>query len=261
VDYISVPVVPELLRAKVSVFAELHRKALQLETLNRELRRLSTRLMTAQDEERRRFARDLHDGIGQELAAAKIMLDSLVQPFPPKDKEKAIGEASEIVDRAIQQVRSMSHLLHPPLLDEGGLFSALRWFLEGMAERTGIKTSLDLQPTEFPRLTPNLERALFRIVQEALTNVFRHSEARTARVTLIQKENSVLLTVRDDGKGVADQIAQLRPGSIGVGIGGMRERARELGGELRMVNANPGTIVEILIPSMIASAQETFVTA
>ena len=261
VDYISVPVVPELLRAKVSVFAELHRKALQLETLNRELRRLSTRLMTAQDEERRRFARDLHDGIGQELAAAKIMLDGLLQRSQALAQEKAIGEASEIIDRAIQQVRSMSHLLHPPLLDEGGLFSALRWLLEGMAERTGIQTSLDLQPQEFPRLAPALERTVFRIVQEALTNVFRHSQARTACVTLIQKENSILLTIRDDGKGVTEQTAQLRSGSIGVGIGGMRERARELGGELRMTNANPGTIVEIVIPAMIASPQEALATA
>jgi signal transduction histidine kinase len=260
VDYISVPVVPELLRAKVSVFAELHRKALQLETLNRELRRLSTRLMSAQDEERRRFARDLHDGIGQELAAAKIMLDGMLQQPRGAAKERTIGEASEIVDRAIQQVRSMSHLMHPPLLDEGGLFSALRWFLEGMTDRTGIQTSLDLQPPEFPRLAPALERAMFRIVQEALTNVFRHSQAKTARVTLVQKENSLLLSVRDDGKGVAEETAQLRPGSIGVGISGMRERARELGGELRMKNDNPGTTVEVLIPAVIASAQETFVT-
>jgi len=260
VDYISVPVVPELLRAKVSVFAELHRKALQLETLNRELRRLSTRLMSAQDEERRRFARELHDGIGQELAAAKIMLDGILQQPRGTGKEKAIGEASEIVDRAIQQVRSMSHLMHPPLLDEGGLFSALRWFLDGMTERTGIHTSLDLEPAEFPRLAPQLERAVFRIVQEALTNVFRHSQAKTARVTLVQKENSLQLTVRDDGKGVAEQTAQLRPGSIGVGISGMRERARELGGELRMSNTNPGTTVEVLIPAVIASTQEAFVT-
>jgi signal transduction histidine kinase len=261
VDYISVPVVPELLRAKVSVFAELHRKALQLETLNRELRRLSTRLMTAQDEERRRFARDLHDGIGQELAAAKIMLDGLLQHPPVMEKEKAIGEATEIVDRAIQQVRSMSHLLHPPLLDEGGLFSALRWFLEGVTERTGIQTSLDLQPAEFPRLPPHLETMVFRIVQEALTNVFRHSQARTARVTLIRKENSLLLRVKDDGKGIEEQTAQLRPGSIGVGLGGMRERARELGGELRMLNAHPGTVVEVLIPAIVASSEETWAMA
>jgi signal transduction histidine kinase len=261
VDYISVPVVPELLRAKVSVFAELYRKTLQLETLNRELRRLSARLMTAQDEERRRFARDLHDGIGQELAAAKIMLDSLQQPSPVRHSEKTIVEATEIVDRAIQQVRSMSHLLHPPLLDEGGLFSALRWYLEAMTERSGIQTTLDLQPSDFPRLAPQLERTVFRIVQEALTNVFRHAQARTACVTLIQRERSLLLTVRDDGKGLPEPTAQLRPGSIGVGIGAMRERAREVGGDLRMINANPGTVVEILIPAMIASSRETWAMA
>jgi signal transduction histidine kinase len=261
VDYISVPVVPELLRAKVSVFAELYRKTLQLEMLNRELRRLSARLMTAQDEERRRFARDLHDGIGQELAAAKIMLDSMQQPPPFQHSEKTIVEATEIVDRAIQQVRSMSHLLHPPLLDEGGLFSALRWYLEAMTERTGILTTLDLQPPDFPRLAPQLERTVFRIVQEALTNVFRHAQARTACVTLIQRERSLMLTVRDDGRGLPEPTAQLRPGSIGVGIGAMRERARELGGDLRMINANPGTVVEILIPAMIASSRETWAMA
>jgi signal transduction histidine kinase len=255
VDYISVPVIPELLRAKVSVFVESHRKTLQLETLNRELRRLSNRLMTAQEEERRRFARGLHDGIGQDLAAAKIMLDGLLQQPPAFDAPKAIGEASEIVERAIQQVRSMSHLLYPPLLDEGGLFSALRWFLDGMTERTGIQTALNLQPAQFPRLTPEMERSVFRIVQEALTNVFRHSQARTACVTLIQRESSLLLTVRDDGKGLPEQTTQLRPGNIGVGIGGMRERALELGGEFRMMNAHPGTIVEIVIPAMIASSQ------
>jgi signal transduction histidine kinase len=261
VDYLSVPVVPELLRAKVSVFAELHRKASQLETLNHELRRLSSRLMTAQDEERRRFAWDLHDGVGQELAAAKIMLDRLLQQPQPQKQEKAIGDASEIVDRAIRQVRSMSHLLHPPLLDEGGLFSALRWFVEGMTERTGIQTSLDMEPREFPRLAPMVERTVFRITQEAMTNVFRHSQARSASVTLVQKENSLLLTVRDDGKGVAEQTAQLRPGCIGIGIGGIRERARELGGELRMKNAYPGTIVEVVIPATIASLQAALATA
>jgi len=252
VDYISVPVVPELLRAKVSVFAELHRKALQLEILNRELRKLSARLMTAQDEERRRFARDLHDGVGQELAASKIMLDAALQLYPVSaGNSKAVGEASEIIDRAIQQVRSMSHLMHPPLLDEGGLFSALRWFVEGMAERTGIRTTLDLQPPEFPRLDPQTERTVFRIVQEALTNVFRHAHAQNASVTLIRKETSLLLTIKDDGIGVPDLTAKLRPGSIGVGIGGMRERARELGGELRMLNTSPGTLLEVMIPSLV----------
>jgi len=126
VDYISVPVIPELLRAKVSVFAELHRKTRQLETLNNELRRLSTALLTSQDEERRRIARELHDGLGQELSGAKMMLDGIVRPdLSMQWKEKAAAESSALIDRAIQQVRSMSHLLHPPLLDEVGLSSAL----------------------------------------------------------------------------------------------------------------------------------------
>ncbi len=228
VDYLSVPVVPELLRAKVSVFTELHRQAKQLEALNRELRKLSGHLMTTQDEERRRFARELHDSIGQELAAAKIMLDTM----------------------------HISHLLHPPLLDEGGLVSAMRWFLEGVKERSGIETTLSLHPTEFPRLTPQLERAVFRIVQEALTNVFRHSGARKAGVIIRQKDTKLMVQVLDDGKGVSEQTLQLQPGSIGVGIGGMRERARELGGEFRMVNANPGTIVEVVIPSVVPAPAE-----
>jgi signal transduction histidine kinase len=261
VDYISVPVVPELLRAKVSVFAELHRRAQQLETLNHELRRLSSRLMTAQDEERRRFARDLHDDIGQELAAAKMMLDGLSQ-LPTMKNEPAVGEASEMIDRAIQQVRSMSYLLHPPLLDEGGLSSALRWLLEGMSERSGIETSLAVQPNDFPRLSASLERAVFRIVQEALTNVLRHSRAQRACVTLTQKERGLLLSVQDNGKGVGEQTLQMQPGSIGIGLGGMRERVREFGGELRIVNGNPGTIVEVSIPAAIPStSQMTLATA
>lgn len=258
VDYISVPVVPELLRAKVSVFAELHRRALQLEGLNGELRLLSARLMTAQDEERRRVARDLHDGIGQDLTAAKMMLDSLLLRPAVPDNHKDMEEINEIVDRAIQQVRSMSHLLHPPLLDEGGLVVALRWYLEAMTKRSAIDTVLDLQPSAFPRLSPQLERTVFRIIQEALTNVFRHAQAQKVCVTLNQRDGMLLLTVRDDGKGVPEQTLQLRPGSIGVGIGGMRERARELGGDLRMRNAGPGTIVEITIPSIVASAKGTW---
>jgi signal transduction histidine kinase len=260
VDYISVPVVPELLRAKVSVFAELHRRARQLEALNDELRRLSHRLMAAQDEERRRFARDLHDGIGQDLAAAKMMLDGRLQMSSPRNGDTVVDEASEIseiIDRAIQQVRSMSHLLHPPLLDEVGLLSALRWFLAGMMERSGIHTKLELQPLDFPRLPPHLERTVFRMVQEGLTNVFRHSQAQDASVTLIQDATGLSLRVRDNGKGVGEHTRQLRPGSIGIGIGGMRERARELGGELRILDGNPGTIVEVVIPAKVSSSAMT----
>jgi signal transduction histidine kinase len=248
VDYISVPVIPELLRAKVSVFAELHRKAGQLERLNHELRRLSSRLITMQDEERRRIARELHDGLGQELVAAKILFHRLVQQDSDQSKKQAATEASEIIDRAIQQVRSMSHLLHPPLLDEVGLLSALRWYLEGITQRSGIQTSLDVQPCDFPRLASELETAIFRIVQEAMTNVFRHAEAHKAWVTLSLRDGHVVATVRDDGKGIREQVAGLHPGSIGIGIGGMRQRTKEFGGELRLTSADPGTIVEAVIP-------------
>jgi len=168
VDYISVPIIPELLRAKVSVFAELHRRAQQLEALNRELCRLSNSLIATQDNERRRIARELHDGLGQELSAAKMVVDGILRQDEAADSgtRLAVADASAMIDRAIQQVRSISRLLHPPLLDEVGLISAIRWFLEGLTKRSGIGTSLDLQPRDFPRLPPELETAVFRIVQE-----------------------------------------------------------------------------------------------
>jgi PAS domain S-box-containing protein len=213
-----------------------------------ELRRLSIRLMTMQDEERRRLARDLHDGLGQELAVAKIVLDKLILQEPAEPPQEAWTQASGIIDRAIQQVRTMSHLLHPPLLDEVGLLSALSWYVDGLTKRSGIETSLDVRPAEFPRLAPEVETAVFRIVQEALTNVFRHSEASKVWITLTQREGQIVVAVRDDGKGIGRRIAELQPDSVGVGIGGMKQRAKEFGAELRLTNAHPGTLVELLIP-------------
>jgi PAS domain S-box-containing protein len=212
-----------------------------------ELRRLSVRLMTMQDQERRRLARDLHDGLGQELAVAKMVLDKMILQKSANPQEEAWVQASDIVDRAIQQVRSMSHLLHPPLLDEVGLLSALAWYVDGLTKRSGIKTSLSVQP-EFPRLAAEVETAVFRIVQEALTNVFRHSEASKVWITLTQREGVIAVAVRDDGKGIGERIAELQPDSVGVGIGGMKQRAKEFGGKLRLTNVHPGTLVELTIP-------------
>ena len=258
VDYLSVPVIPELLRAKVSIFAELHRKTWQLEMLNRELRRLSSSLIVTQDQERRRIARELHDGLGQELAAIKMIMDGILQQKQPAElKDHAAAEINALIDRAIQQVRSMSHLLHPPLLDEIGLYSALQWYLEGLSKRSGIETYMDMQPADFPRLPPDLETAIFRIIQEALTNVFRHSGAAKAWVTVEKKETHVSLSVRDDGKGISEHISQFQSGSIGVGIAGMRQRVKELGGEIRMRNAGPGTAVEVVIPTTIPPRSAT----
>ncbi len=212
-----------------------------------ELRRLSIRLMTMQDEERRRLARDLHDGLGQELAVVKMVLDKVILQKSAHPQE-AWAQASSMVDRAIQQVRTMSHLLHPPLLDEVGLLSALSWYVEGLSKRSGIETSLQVQPSEFQRLTVEVETAIFRIVQEALTNVFRHAEANKVEITLTQRAGVLTVAVRDNGKGIGESIAELRPDSVGVGIGGMKQRAKEFGGELRLTNVHPGTLVELVIP-------------
>lgn len=249
VDYISVPFNPELLRAKVSVFAELHRKARQLEMLNQELRRLSASLIVAQDDERRRIAHDLHDGLGQDLVAAKLILDGLEGNHPSvKPQGQSITDARAIIDHVIQQVRSTSYLLHPPLLDEVGLRSALQWYLDGLTERSGIATSLDLQPNDFPRLAPEVERAVFRIIQEALTNVYRHSRARRAWVSVVREPGRVTCAVCDDGIGVSDEVVKFRPRSIGVGIAGMRQRAKEFGGELQLRNTGAGSVLTAAIP-------------
>ena len=249
VDYISVPIVPQLLRARVRVFVELYRKTRELEQVNGELRRMSSQLIKTQDQERRRLARELHDGLGQELAAIKMIVAEIPQQKSVGAKDYAANEASETVDRAIQQVRSMSHLLHPPLLDEVGLLSAVQWYLDGLMKRSGIATSLEVQPAEFVRLAPELETAIFRIIQEALTNVFRHSGASKTWVTLNQQGDHVIVKVGDNGKGIGADIADMRPGSLGIGLAGMRQRAKEFGGTMRLANASPGTLVEIVIPA------------
>ena len=214
-----------------------------------ELRRLSSRLMTLQDEERRRIAREIHDGLGQELAAAKMIMDGILAKDSSASIRQAAIDASQLIDRTIKQVRTISHLLHPPLLDEVGLVSALRWYLEGLSERSGIELQLEVNPPDLGRLKPDMETAIFRIIQEALTNMFRHSGARNGRVSVAEVDERIMVTVRDDGRGIEEQVVQMRPDSVGVGIGGMRQRVNELGGRLRLANANPGTIVEVVIPS------------
>lgn len=249
VDYIAVPIIPEILRAKVAVFAELHRKARQLERLNGDLRQLSKALLTAQDEERRRLAMQLHEGLGQDISAARIMLGAFAQPNQtPEDRARVVAEACALVDRAIQQVRTMSHILHPPMLEEVGLLSALRWYLDGFTSRSGIQAELAVSPEEFPRLSFEVETAVFRVIQEALTNVFRHAEATKVTLGLKSRDNDVLVTVQDNGRGVQSQVSELQPAAVGVGIIGMKQRVQELGGNLTLENANPGLLVAAVIP-------------
>jgi signal transduction histidine kinase len=262
VDYVSVPVIPELLRAKVSVFAELHRKARDLEMLNFELRCLSARLIAAQDDERRRLSREMHDGFGQDLAVTKMALDKIAfaEDCPQWSRDSA-GKASDVVYGVIQQVRSMSYLLHPPMLDEIGLKSALEWYLDGLSKRSGIELEIEVQPPQFPRFSAEVETTLFRIVQEALTNIIRHSGASQASVSLFGDGDRLVLSVQDNGKGVSDKVTEFRPDRMGVGIGGMRQRVKQLGGELRIANTNPGTLVQVKIPTTISARKEESVGA
>lgn len=190
-----------------------------------------------------------------------MILDGILAKDSSPSMQQASAEASQLIDRAIQQVRTISHLLHPPLLDEVGLVSALRWFLEGLSERSGIRMVLEVDPPDLGRLKSELETAIFRIVQEALTNMFRHSGARNGSVTMTQREGKIVVSVRDDGKGIDEQVIQLRPESVGVGIGGMRQRVTELGGTLRLANANPGTLVEVVIPALGQDAVGALISA
>jgi two-component system, NarL family, sensor kinase len=215
-----------------------------------EMQELSRKVLALQDEERRRLARELHDGLGQDLTAAKMAVDGI---RATEAMERA-ADASGLIDKALQQVRTISYLLHPPLLEEAGLVSALRWYIDGLSKRSHIETSLEVQPPEFPRCAAEQETAIYRIVQEALTNVFRHSEAKKASVTLVRKNGQIRVAVRDDGKGVPIQVSTFQPGSVGVRVGGMRQRAAELGGELRLENTNPGTLVEIVLPDKCGTA-------
>jgi signal transduction histidine kinase len=165
-----------------------------------------------------------------------------------ESKEQTVADINRLIDGALQQVRSVSYLLHPPLLDEIGLRSALGWYVDGLSKRGAIEITMGTTPQDFPRLAPELETTLFRVIQEALTNVFRHSRATKASVLLEKRENEIAATIHDDGVGVSEEISEFRHKSIGVGIGGMRQRIKELGGELFLRNSRPGTIVEAIIP-------------
>jgi signal transduction histidine kinase len=244
VDYVSVPVVPELLRAKVKVFAELHRKTQQLEVLNAQMTRL-------QDEERRRIARELHDSVGQLLAAIAmngIVVDAESHRLSP-DAAKRLLENATMVEEASKQIRTISHLLHPPLLDELGLASALRWYVEGFSERSKIDTTLDI-PENFADLSKDTELSIFRVVQECLTNIHRHAASPIAGIRITQDEACLRVEIEDAGKGIPLEklSAFSSTARTGVGLRGMRERLRLLGGTLNIQSSGRGTRVTAILP-------------
>jgi PAS domain S-box-containing protein len=224
------------LRARVAQLDE-YKRVVELRTI--ELQKLSAQLLQIKDEERRRLARELHDELGQQLSALKMLLDT-------GDRSK---QPSEIAANVLNMVRNLSYLLHPPLLDESGLRPALHWYVDGLAKRSKIEISLSLKPQMFPRLPKDIEVTLFRVIQESLNNVFRHSGSASARVEIEKQSDTVTVRIRDYGKGCPPEVVSLKPSAaLGVGISGMRERVRQFGGELVISRAEPGTIVEATIP-------------
>jgi len=252
VDYISVPIIPELLRAKVSVFADLHRKKRQMDHLNSELRNLSARLIATQDEERRRIARDLHDSVGQ-IVAALSMNNGMALREANKLSPEAAGVLRQnalLVEQLSQEIRTLSHLLHPPLLDEIGLMPAIKTFADGFAERSNVKVDVELSP-KIGRLAPNIEISIFRIVQESLTNVYRHSGSKTASIKIWpSQEKKLIVEVCDEGRGIPleHRLSMSLGINPGMGLSGMRERTRELGGTLEVHSNGKGTTITATLP-------------
>ena len=222
------------------------------------IRALTSRLMRLQDDERRHISRELHDSLGQYLTSIKINLELLKREgLSLNDQHRALlAESSETLEKCVQEVRSVSYLLHPPLLDELGLIAALNWFTTGFSERSGIEVNLDL-PREFSRLPAEMELAVFRIVQESLTNVQRHAHSDSAWVTLCELNDRTEVRITDSGVGLPAQMIEcIRQGKTidGVGLRGMYERVRELGGQLTIESTGVGTAVSAVFP--LQSAEE-----
>jgi PAS domain S-box-containing protein len=243
---------------------ELEAKNLELVRQTDVVRELSARLLQIQDEERRRIARELHDSVGQMLAAVSMNLATVTCEADALSPEagKALQDNVGLLEQLSSEIRTISHLLHPPLLDEVGLQSALQWYIEGFGERSKIKVDLEL-PDDFGRLPRNLEITLFRVVQECLTNIHRHSGSSTAAIRVARSENEVRLEVRDAGKGIpAEAQTSLSSGKLsGVGLRGMHERLRQMGGQLDVQSDANGTLVVATLPIEIVAPKKATASA
>ena len=239
-----------LLEAQGELEDRVTERTAELNVANQSLRHLSARLLQMQDEERRRIARELHDSVGQTLAALTMNLTTVRNDIERLKKTAGtLADSEALVEAMTNEVRTISHLLHPPLLDEAGLASALHWYVEGFAQRSKIQVDLNL-PEDFDRLSQEAETAIFRVIQESLTNVHRHSGSKLAKVRISRSEGDVRVEVEDRGKGMTQekQVELTSIGLPGVGIRGMRERLRQLGGNLEVKSDGEGTIVVAHLP-------------
>lgn len=240
----------ELARLNETLEWKVAERTAELRAANEGLRELSGRLLRAQDEEGRRIARELHDSVGQSLAAIKMnnaLIASSVQN-PPSEVAGSLRSNDDLVDEILRSIRTISHLLHPPLLDESGLPSALRLYVEEFSARSGIKVECDCEASQM-RLPLEVETALFRIAQECLGNVHRHSSSPTAAVRFYIKGKKAHLEVNDNGRGISsERQREIAIGGGGVGMRGMRERIAQVGGELQITSTSNGTNVEVAVP-------------
>lgn len=238
-------------RGQLLGFGKVTRDLTERKCAEEQLRELSQSLLKLQDEERGRLGRELHDAVGQYLVAAKMTLDGVLseKTFDEKQMRAQLSDCSQVIERTIREVRTLSYLLYPPMLEEMGLPSAMRWHLDGFAQRSGIIMTRDIE--EIGRLPKDVELALFRVFQESLTNLHRHSGSRVAHVRFHIAEKTAVLEIRDQGKGLPDHLSQFTATSlskVGVGIRGMYERMRQLGGEFSVASNGRGTTVRATVP-------------
>jgi len=238
-------------REKAEVALRLRNAKLEdlIEKRTGALRQLTIKLLQSQDEERRRFARNLHDSIGQHLTGLKMNLEMMKTLGRQPTRPELLSECLQTVDECLKETRTISYLLHPPLLDEAGFESAARWYVDGFAKRDGIEATLTL-PENMERLPRSVELALFRILQESLTNVHRHSGSPTVDIDVEVDAELVTIAVRDAGQGIPKHILErfLEAGAAGIGLAGMRERVADLGGQLRVQSNEKGTVLTATIP-------------
>ena len=224
-----------------------------LKRAEQELRRLTGEILRLQDEERRRIARDLHDSTGQDLVALTTYLSELRGSIPPSSRKlrKLASQCKALANHCIREVRTLSYLLHPPMLDEAGLEDAIRHYVGGFTKRTGIVVELEISP-RLGRMDPHVELALFRVVQESLTNIQRHSGSPQAKIRIERAPGKVTLEISDKGSGISGGLRRRNgkiPFVLGVGIPSMRQRLTAIGGQLDIESSSGGTTVRVTIPA------------
>ena len=241
----------ELKKAHDELERKVQERTADLQSANANLGELSSRLQQIRDQERRQIARELHDSVGQLLTALSINISVVQSQVGHLDPAavRAVSENASLIEQLSQETRTISHLLHPPLLDVAGLASEVRWYVDGFSERGKIKIDVDI-PKEFRRLPDEIEIAIFRMVQECLTNIHRHSGATAAAIRMHEEDHRVLIEVEDNGKGISleKQLELSSPGRSGVGFRGMRERFKQLAGSLEVHSEGKGTTVIATLP-------------